>query len=209
MTRLVRRHGRMVDAATGRPARAPKELLHPAVQAEIAQEADDFSDHEQLVASLGGGAPAAAAGAAQPSAMDRMRAGEIGYDHGGPGGASRPTPQVGAAQAWLDARAGEKAARGQAVDEAYQYGQQYLNNPLSAKGRARMGRQFWEAPGGGHIRRGLAGQEVLGHTITDEQAHLAEQGLMGLTAVGIGVPAFLAAVQQLSTPQDQNTIPFN
>jgi hypothetical protein len=107
-----------------------------------------------------------------------------------------------------DARAGERSARQARVDEAYQYGQQYLNNPLDAKGRSRMERQFWEAPLGGHVRGALEGQEVFGHTIDRDQARMAEQGLAGLTAVGIGVPAFMAAVQQLSTPADQNTIPL-
>jgi hypothetical protein len=37
---------------------------------------------------------------------------------------------------------------------------------------------------------------------------MAEQGLAGLTAVGIGVPTFLAAVNQLSTPPDQGAIPL-
>jgi hypothetical protein len=71
-----------------------------------------------------------------------------------------------------------------------------------------MERQFWEAPLGGHVRGALEGQEVFGHTIDRDQARMAEQGLAGLTAVGIGVPAFMAAVQQLSTPADQNTIPL-
>jgi hypothetical protein len=75
----------------------------------------------------------------------------------------------------------------------------YLSDPLE---------QLLEAPLGGHVRHALRGQEIFGHKITGGQARMAEQGLAGLTAVGIGVPAFMAAVQQLSTPQDQNTIPF-
>jgi len=106
-------------------------------------------------------------------------------------------PSAGATPA--DAR----SDRQQRAREAYQYGQQYLNNPLEAKGRARMSRQFWEAPLGGHVRSAAEG---LG--LQADHARLAEQGLAGLTAVGIGVPAFMAAVQQLSTPPDQNTIPL-
>lgn len=84
----------------------------------------------------------------------------------------------------------------------------YLNNPLEQSDRAAIAQQFWEAPLGGHVRGALEGQEVFGHRITGGQARMAEQGLAGLTAVGVGVPAFMAAVQQLSTPADQNTIPF-
>ncbi|MCE2835444.1 MAG: hypothetical protein LW834_00330 [Cyanobium sp. 49614_E6] len=86
--------------------------------------------------------------------------------------------------------------------------QGYAQNPLEEEGRARIGQQFMQAPLGGHVRDALDGQEIFGHTITNRQARMAEQGLAGLTAVGVGVPAFMAAVQQLSTPQDQNTIPF-
>jgi len=123
-------------------------------------------------------------------------------------GVAGATPIVDRAQSYLDARAAEQVARQQKVDEAYQYGQQYLNNPFDAKGRARMGRQFMDAPLGGHVRRGLEGQELFGHTITGEQALMTERGLAGLTAVGVGVPAFLAAVNQLSTPQSPETIPL-
>ena len=84
----------------------------------------------------------------------------------------------------------------------------YLNNPLDEEGRQRMGEQFWEAPLGGHVRRALTGQELLGNRITAGQARMAEQGLAGLTAVGVGVPAFLAAVSQLTTPQSAETIPM-
>ena len=84
----------------------------------------------------------------------------------------------------------------------------YLNNPFDEAGRGRIGRQFWQAPLGGHVRSALEGQEVFGHTITKGQARMAEQGLAGLTAVGVGVPAFLAAVNQLSTPQTPDTIPL-
>lgn len=140
--------------------------------------------------------------------MDAMRAGGMAYDQGGGTGATRPTPIHGRAQAYLDARAKERVQRPAKVEDAYAYGQQYLNNPFDAKGRKRMGQQFMEAPLGGHVRRGLEGQELFGNKITAEQALYAERGLAGLTAVGVGVPAFLAAVNQLSTPQDQNTIPL-
>jgi len=84
----------------------------------------------------------------------------------------------------------------------------YVNNPLEASGRAQIGRQFLQAPLGGHVRSALEGQEIFGHRISGTEALYTERGLAGLTAVGIGVPAFMAAVQQLSTPADQNTIPF-
>ena len=137
--------------------------------------------------------------------MAAAERGEMAYDHGNGLGSS---PVVDRAQGYLDARAAERVARPQQVADAFQYGQQYLNNPLEEKGRQRIGRQFWEAPLGGHVRRGLEGQEIFGHTIDAGQARTAEQALAGLTAVGIGVPAFMAAVNQLSTPQDQGTIPF-
>jgi hypothetical protein len=84
----------------------------------------------------------------------------------------------------------------------------YLNNPFDEEGRERIGQQFWEAPLGGHVRGALEGQELFGHRVTGGQARMAEQGLAGLTAVGIGVPTFLAAVNQLSTPPDQGAIPL-
>ena len=204
MTRQVRRHGRLVDPTTGRAVSAPKELLHPAVQAKMAQEADDFSDHEQLVASLGSAPPAdhrqfvdaddieasrAAPATAQSDAYEGQSAyGEYANNVGPQMVAPARTPSY--QRGGMDTGAG------------------YLSNPFDEEGRQRMGQQFWEAPGGGHVRRALTGREVFGHKITGGQARLAEQGLAGLTAVGIGVPAFMAAVQQLSTPPDQNTIPL-
>lgn len=85
----------------------------------------------------------------------------------------------------------------------------YVNNPFDAKGRGRIGRQFWEAPLGGHLRSALAGQEVFGHTLTGGQARVAEQAAAGLLATGVGVPMFLQAVHGLTTPQTQGTIPMN
>ena len=79
----------------------------------------------------------------------------------------------------------------------------YAQNPLEDEGRRRIGQQFAQAPLGGYVRDAAAG---LG--LQNNHAILAERGLAGLTAVGIGVPAFMAAVQQLSTPPDQNTIPL-
>lgn len=142
------------------------------------------------------------------SRMADAERGEMAYDHGGEVGVVGATPIVDRAQGYLDARAAEQVARQGQVDAAYQYGQQYLNNPLDAKGRSRMERQFWEAPLGGHVRGALEGQELFGHQITRGQARMAEQGLAGLTAVGVGVPAFLAAVNQLTTPQSAETIPL-
>jgi len=102
----------------------------------------------------------------------------------------------------------QPATAGQRVDEAYRWGKQYLNNPLEGKGRRRMGRQILDYPLGGVVRDGLEGQELFGHHVTSDQALMAERGLAGLTAVGIGVPAFLAAVNQLTTPQSAETIPL-
>ena len=84
----------------------------------------------------------------------------------------------------------------------------YLSNPFEEEGRARIGTQWWEAPAGGWIRRGLEGQEIFGHTITGGQARVAEQAMAGLTAVGVGVPTFMAALNSLTTPQSQGTIPM-
>jgi hypothetical protein len=79
----------------------------------------------------------------------------------------------------------------------------YSQNPLEEEGRRRISQQFGQAPLGGYVRDAATGMGL-----SNDHAILAERGLAGLTAVGIGVPAFMAAVQQLSTPQDQNTIPF-
>ncbi len=84
----------------------------------------------------------------------------------------------------------------------------YFSNPFEEEGRANIGTQLWEAPAGGWIRRGLEGQEVFGHTITGGQARVAEQAMAGLTATGIGVPTFMAALNSLTTPQSQDTIPM-
>lgn len=84
----------------------------------------------------------------------------------------------------------------------------YVSNPLEEEGRQRIGRQFWEAPLGGHLRSALAGQELFGHTITGGQARVAEQAAAGLLATGVGVPMFLEAVRGLTTPQSQGTIPM-
>lgn len=143
------------------------------------------------------------------SRMPAAQAGGMAYDHGGEVGVVGATPIVDRAQGYLDARAAEHAARQGQVDAAYQYGQQYLNNPLDAKGRARMGRQFMNAPLGGHVRRGLEGQELFGHTVTGDQALMAERAIAGAMAVGIGVPTFLAGVQQLTGDQQTpGTIPM-
>lgn len=84
----------------------------------------------------------------------------------------------------------------------------YLSNPFEETGRERIGLQWWEAPLFGHVRAALQGQELFGHRITAGQARTAEQAAAGLLATGIGVPAFLAAVQGLSTPRDQGAIPM-
>ena len=135
----------------------------------------------------------------------------MGYDHGGPAGATLASPITDRAQVVLD-RDRARRERIAAVPDYQRKGQAglrgYASNPLEDRGRAAIAQQFWEAPLGGHVRGALEGQEIFGHTIDRGQARMAEQGLAGLTAVGVGVPAFMAAVQQLSTPQDQNTIPF-
>jgi hypothetical protein len=136
--------------------------------------------------------------------MAAAERGEMAYDHGtGEGATPLTAPAAAPAPAASAAPAGARSDRAQRAAEAYQFGQQYLNNPFTAKGRARIGRQFWQAPLGGHVRSAAEG---LG--LEADHARLAEQGLAGLTAVGIGVPAFMAAVQQLSTPPDPNTIPL-
>ena len=84
----------------------------------------------------------------------------------------------------------------------------YVSNPFEEEGRERIGRQFWEAPLGGHLRSALTGQELFGHTITGGQARVAEQAAAGLLATGVGVPMFLEAVRGLTTPQTQGTIPM-
>jgi len=84
----------------------------------------------------------------------------------------------------------------------------YAQNPLEEQGRERIQQQFMQAPLGGYVRDALDGQEIFGHKINNQQARMAEQGLAGLTVVGVGVPTFLAAVNQLSTPPDQGAIPL-
>jgi hypothetical protein len=138
--------------------------------------------------------------------MARMQAGEMAYDQGGGPGATRATPITARAQTVLD-RDHARRERIAAVPDYQRKGQAglrgYASNPLEEAGRHRMVNQFWEAPLGGHVR---AAAEGLG--LEADHARMAEQGLAGLTAVGIGVPAFMAAVHQLSTPPDQNAIPL-
>lgn len=192
---------RDIDAEGGVQA-----LLHPAVKSGAHLPPHVAFGYDERATDIGPGQLQRDYEAA--SRMADAERGDMAYDHGGEVGIVGATPIVDRAQSYLDARAAEQVARQQKVDEAYQYGQQYLNNPFDAKGRARMGRQFMDAPLGGHVRRGLEGQELFGHTITGEQALMTERGLAGLTAVGVGVPAFLAAVNQLSTPQSPETIPL-
>ena len=111
-------------------------------------------------------------------------------------------PAAGAAEAYAaDPR--DLAVRRKDYAAGYDSMQGYLQNPLEEEGREAMAYQFLEAPLGGHVRSAAEG---LG--LEADHALMAERGLAGLTAVGIGVPAFMAAVQQLSTPADQNTIPL-
>lgn len=85
----------------------------------------------------------------------------------------------------------------------------YISNPFSDEGRRRIGKQFREAPLGGHVRNALEGQELFGHAITNQQGRMAEQVIAGAMAVGIGVPTFLAGVQQLAGDQQTpGTIPM-
>lgn len=88
--------------------------------------------------------------------------------------------------------------------------QGYLNNPLEDAGRERIAQQFMQAPLGGYVRDGLAGREVFGHTITNQQARTTEQVLAAAMATGIGVPTFLAGVQGLmGDQQTAGTIPMS
>lgn len=199
MQRRIRRHGRVVDPATGRRLPTAEEMVHPAVRgAASAASADipveDFADHDSLVASWQAGTAAPEPPAAGPAW------GDMAYDQGT---GERATPIIqGRAQENLDRR-----ARVAAVPRYQRSGrdslQGYVSNPLEVSGRRAMGRQFWEAPLGGHVRSFAEGMGLEAN-----HAQMAEQGLAGLTAVGIGVPAFMAAVQQLTTPTDQNTIPL-
>jgi len=169
-------------------------LMHPAAVAGLGQ-ADRLVSREQAARDL----PVA-------EAMAAAERGEMAYDHGDPNGAGGATPVMGRAQAVLD-RDQARRERIAAVPDYQRKGQAglrgYASNPLEEAGRNRMVNQFWEAPLGGHVR---AAAEGLG--LEAGHARMAEQGLAGLTAVGVGVPAFMAAVQQLSTPPDQNTIPL-
>lgn len=84
----------------------------------------------------------------------------------------------------------------------------YLNNPLD-DGFQSWGRQFWSAPGGGHIRSALQGREVFGHTITGGQARIAEQAAMGVLATGVGSWGLLSAIDALNgNPQTPGTMPM-
>jgi len=83
----------------------------------------------------------------------------------------------------------------------------YLNNPFTDEGRREIVRQFVQAPAGGHVRRALAGQEVFGHTITGGQALMAERAVAGATAIGVGLPALMAAADQLNGSQTPGTLP--
>lgn len=84
----------------------------------------------------------------------------------------------------------------------------YLNNPFTDEGRRGIVRQFVQAPAGGHVRRALAGQEVFGHTITGGEALMAERAVAGATAVGVGLPALMAAADQLNGSQTPGTLPM-
>lgn len=83
----------------------------------------------------------------------------------------------------------------------------YLNNPFTDEGRRGIVRQLVQAPAGGHVRRALAGQEVFGHTISGGEAWMAERAVAGATAIGVGLPALIAAADQLNNPQTPGTIP--
>ena len=209
---------RDIDAEGGVEA-----LLHPAVKSGAYLSPDEeqaaLAGIEAAERAAGGGAPSDYREFADADDIAASRAGGSGnpmhgmaYDHGTGEGAS---PITDAAQRYLDARSSEKARRQQLVNDNPSYMrhgrgamQGYLNNPFDEAGRKAISTQFWEAPLSGRVRQGLEGQELFGHRITGDQARMAEQGLAGLTAVGIGVPTFLAAVNQLTTPQSAETIPM-
>lgn len=124
-------------------------------------------------------------------------------------GLPRDPAYTGAGGSYLGA-VGRSAAAAADVDPEYQqdgmkFLSQYLNVPFTKDWR----RQFWEAPLGGWVRRGAEG---LG--FDPAVAAGAERIVAGLAATGIGVPAFLAAVNGLSggsqvvTPQTPGTIPL-
>ena len=84
----------------------------------------------------------------------------------------------------------------------------YFNNPFTDEGRRAIVRQGVHAPAGGHVRRLLAGQEVFGHTITGKEAWMAERAVAGATAIGVGLPALMAAADQLNGSQTPGTLPM-
>lgn len=79
----------------------------------------------------------------------------------------------------------------------------YLSNPTTHLGRQRMLEQAMEAPAGGWVRRGLEGQEVFGHTITNAQARMAEQAAAGVLATGVGGWGLLEAIDALNGDPQQ------
>lgn len=86
----------------------------------------------------------------------------------------------------------------------------YLNNPLEEDGRKAMLSQLMSAPLGGHLRAALQGQEVLGRTITNAQARMAEQAAAGVLATGIGSWGLLSAIDALNgNQQTPGTIPMS
>jgi hypothetical protein len=84
-----------------------------------------------------------------------------------------------------------------------------LNNPFDEQGRRAILRQVISAPGGGHIRSALQGQEVFGHTITNAQARMAEQATVGVLATGVGSWGLLSAIDALNGDnQTPGTMPM-
>ncbi len=186
-------------AAGVRQRLSATDMVHPAVRAAGVNPAD-FADADDIAASIAGPSAPIQAGRYPHSDIHttvtsdtgvRAQDDYVGYsaygeyaNNVGPQLATRELPPV-------YQRRGRDTLAG------------YLSNPLDARGRRDIGLQLMEAPLGGHVR---SAAENLG--LEADHARMAEQGLAGLTAVGIGVPAFMAAVQQLSTPPDQNTIPM-
>lgn len=71
-----------------------------------------------------------------------------------------------------------------------------------------IGQQAWERPLGGLVRDNL-GDDLLGLKLDENARAGLERTVAGLVATGIGVPAFMAAVNGLSTPQTAGTLPLS
>ena len=190
MTRVLRRQGQVFERRGSSVDQGVVDrMVHPAARREESAgvPVEEFADYDDTVAST------------QPT--------------GAPGqGTRRESTEELVKRLWDQERSQYEDSQ-QASQPLYQQEGRnrlagYVSNPFEEEGRRQIGRQFWSAPLGGHLRSALAGQEVFGHTITGGQARVAEQAAAGLLATGVGVPMFLEAVRGLTTPQTQGTIPM-